>query len=311
MIETESRSVWGLVVFLALFLVQVCMHFPVAAADSSHYLDELDRALSDRPSDSIQSGATPGENPSAIGDIPLRAMNPLPVDSTQPAGLTPAVRIRVTAQRHTILSSQSAGRIEEIAVRDGDRFVKDQLLVRLDSTLLNHQLERTNAAFKRQELLYRMTKELGELQSKGEIEVEVSRLEMAQVRADLMVMEKMLSRTLVTAPFSGRVAEVFAREKQFVNEGHPLMEILDDSTLELEFIVSSKWIRWFAPGYKFIVKVEETGREHQAVLERLGGKVDPLSQSMKAYATIIDPTPDLMEGMSGEAKITPPPGVEP
>lgn len=216
------------------------------------------------------------------------------------------IRVRVTARRHTVLSSQSTGRVESLAARDGDRFAEGDVLVRLDDSTLLLQKTRAQAALGRQQVLYRVTGELVDLQSKGEAELEVARMEMEQAEAELRVVELLLARTRVTAPFPGRVADVFVKEKQFVAEGTPLVEVLDDSTLELEFIVPSVWMRWFTPGYRFSVVIEETGANHDAVLERLGGKVDPLSQSVKAYASLVAPQTDLMEGMSGSARIAPP-----
>lgn len=237
-----------------------------------------------------------------------RALSPAHLAQDEAVGLTPAIRVRVTARRHTILSSQSTGRIEELAVRDGDRFAAGDLLARLDSSLLEAQLERARAAHARQSAMYRMVRELADLQTKGEVEAEVARMDMEQAAAEMRAVERMVDRTRVTAPFPGRVAEVLAREMQFVSEGQPILEILDDSTLELEFLVPSRWMRWFGPGHRFDAKVEETGKSYAATVDRLGGKVDPLSQSVKVYATFLDPTPDLMEGMSGEALIVPPRG---
>ncbi len=297
--------------FLILALLTALLR-PAPAGERPDVMAELDKLLS-AP---LPAAAEPAKTVAA--DSPPSAPEPArdaiaaavaAATAGPAAGLFPAVRARVTARRHAVLSSQTSGRVEELTVRDGDRIALGQLLVRLDATLVEIQLERARAAFRRQELIYQMTRELGELQSKGEIEVEVARMEMEQAAADLRGTEKILTRSRVLAPFPGRVAEVFAREKQFVAEGQPLLEVLDDSTLELEFIVSSKWIDWFKPGFEFEVTVEETGRSHRAVLDRLGGKVDPLSQSMKAYAVFADSIPDLMEGMSGEARIQPPPGA--
>lgn len=273
----------------------------VRAAD---VMNELDKALAP-----ISSPLPEPEREPAAG-IPETAAAELPPARSgfaAPAHFfqTPAVRVRVTARRHAVLSSQVSGRIEEVTVRDGERFAKGQLLIRLDAGLLEIQLARTKAAFRRQEMLYVMVKELGDLQSKGEVEVEASKMEMEQARADMLAMEKILSRTTISAPFSGRAADILVKENQYVSEGQPMLEILDDSTLELEFIISSHWLRWFAPGHAFKVKIDETGKEYAAVLERLGGKIDPLSQSVKAYARLVDPVPELMEGMSGEAAIIP------
>ncbi len=297
-----------LVVFLVLAVAAVASPASTPGAEAPDIVSELEKALAGPSAAEPESAAAPEPERPALPPASSRSVD---APATPHAGgLFPAARVRVTARRHTILASQSAGRVEEVTVRDGDRFAKGQLLVRLDASLLESQIERAEALFRRQELLYETAVELHELQSKGEIEVEVAKMEMEQAKADLGMTKKLLARTRVLAPFPGRVADVFAREMQFVSEGQPPLEILDDSTLELEFIVPSKWVGWFTPGFAFDIAIEENGKTYAARLERIGGKVDPLSQSMKAYAAFVAPTPDLMEGMSGEAKISPPPGVE-
>lgn len=283
----------------AIAAIALCLVCLVVSAGEADYLREVEAALTKEMDG--DSGATE-KLPSAVAISPPATLD----GPAQSDSLFPELRVRITARRHTILSSQSTGRIDEITVRDGDHFREGDILVRMDDASLRLQRARAEAFLGRQEVLYRLARELADMQSKGEAEVEVARMEVEQARAELAVVDLFLSRANVAAPFPGRVADVYAREKQYIPEGTPLLEILDDSTLELEFIVPSSWVRWFRPGFRFEVSIEETGRTYAAVLERLGGKVDPLSQSMKAYATLTRSDVDLMEGMSGSALIVPP-----
>jgi len=82
-----------------------------------------------------------------------------------------------------------------------------------------------------------------------------------------------------------------------------VMELLSDSRLVLEFIVPSAWIAWFVPGYAFTVTIDETGGSYQATLSHLGGRVDPVSQSIKAYAALTGQSAGLIPGMSGTARL--------
>lgn len=54
------------------------------------------------------------------------------------------------------------------------------------------------------------------------------------------------------------------REQQFAQPGQGILEILDDSALELEFIVPSRWMAWLKDGYRFQVKIDETGGTYPA-----------------------------------------------
>ena len=116
------------------------------------------------------------------------------------------------------------------------------------------------------------------------------------------------SKCRIQAPFRGTVVEQKVREDQYVQLGQPLMEIIDDSNLELEFIVPSKWTAWLKPGYKFQIKIDETAKQYPAKVSRVGAKIDTISQSLKVAGVIDGRFSELRPGMSGILIIYPPQG---
>jgi membrane fusion protein (multidrug efflux system) len=115
-----------------------------------------------------------------------------------------------------------------------------------------------------------------------------------------------LGKCSIAAPFSGRVAEQKLREQQFAQAGQAILDIIDDSVLELEFLVPSRWLVWMKPGSGFQVRIDETGKSYPARIQRLGARVDPVSQSIKVNAVIDGKFTDLMAGMSGKVQMAPP-----
>jgi multidrug efflux pump subunit AcrA (membrane-fusion protein) len=102
------------------------------------------------------------------------------------------------------------------------------------------------------------------------------------------------------------VAEQKVREQQFVQPGQVLLDIFDDSSLELEFLIPSAWLRWVKPGLPLRVSIDETRKTYPARFTRIGARVDPVSQSIKVAATIDGRFPELMAGMSGRIEVSPP-----
>lgn len=96
------------------------------------------------------------------------------------------------------------------------------------------------------------------------------------------------------------------REQQYVQPGQALLDILDDSVLELEFLVPSSWLGWLRVGSSFQVEIDETRKSYPAKFIRIGARVDPVSQSVKVAAAIDGKFPELIAGMSGRVKVTPP-----
>src|SRR5216683_663517 len=102
-----------------------------------------------------------------------------------------------------------------------------------------------------------------------------------------------------------RAGEQKAREFQYTTPGQPLLEVLDDRNLEVEFIAPSRWLAWLKPGYRFSIRIDETGKSYPAHITALGARVDPVSQSIKITGVFNDASPELISGMSGRIEIAP------
>lgn len=140
----------------------------------------------------------------------------------------------------------------------------------------------------------------------GQLELDVAVAEVQKAKADVAASEAVTSRCTIAAPFAGVTVEQKAREFQYTTPGQPLLDILDDHGLEVELIAPSRWLSWLKPGQAFQVHIDETDKVYPARITRLGGRVDPVSQSIKVIGEITTEAPELMAGMSGRASISPP-----
>lgn len=216
------------------------------------------------------------------------------------------IRAQLSPRNYTSLAAELGAKIDRIAVREGERFTRGQTLILFDCTLQAAQSQRARAVLGVAEKVVAANRRLAELHSVGNLELEVSEAEVTKARADVALIDATLSKCAIAAPFAGRVAEQKVREKQFVPAGQPILDVIDDSALELEFIVPSRWLAWLAPGYAFEVRIDETGATYPAKITRLGARVDAVSQSIKVAAVIDGRFPKLIAGMSGRVQMVPP-----
>jgi RND family efflux transporter MFP subunit len=216
------------------------------------------------------------------------------------------IRAQLAPHRFTTIAAEIGARIARLPLAEGARFKAGQPLVGFDCSLQQAQLNKARASLTGAEQTWQANRRLAELNSIGKVELNVSEAQVAEHRAELAVMSTLVSKCAISAPFAGRVAESKVREQQFVQPGQPIMEIIDDSVLELEFLVPSKWLGWLKPGYRFTIGIDETGKTYPAKLQRIGARVDPVSQSVKLVAAIDGRFPELLTGMSGRVQITPP-----
>jgi RND family efflux transporter MFP subunit len=241
----------------------------------------------------------------AAGPAPdTKAADPLadlPAAAPAQSGGWQDVRVQVVARRMANLGAPMSGRLAEFPFRDGDSFQSGQVLARFVCGEQEGTLARARALLQEKREVLATNSKLHSLGTSSGLEYRVAIAQVAEAEADVQTQTAVVDNCVVKAPFSGRVAGVSARPYQFVGVGAPLMEILDDRTLDLEMIVPSRWLTWLRPGTPFGVALEETGKTYKAVVDRMSGKVDAVSQSIKVYGRLVDPAPELLAGMSGRA----------
>lgn len=256
--------------------------------------------------------AEPARRPAElIPQVPAAAAKPAsaPAAPAKPSLEQREIRAQLAPHRYTTLAAEIGAKINRLPVKEGGAFKAGQNLVSFDCSMQQSQLNKARAALSGAETTYRSNKRLLELGSIGKVEMEVSQAEVMKNRAEVSSTLTMLSKCTVAAPFTGRVAEQKVREQQYVQPGQAIMEIIDDSVLELEFLVPSKWLAWIKPGTKFQVGIDETHKDYPAQVQRIGARVDPVSQSVKLVAAIDGKFPELIAGMSGRVNLNPPPGM--
>ncbi len=234
--------------------------------------------------------------------------------SAQPSSVPgmgePLIRAQVVSKRYTTLSAGVAGEVDHLFVREGESFREGDRLVTLDCNVLQAQWERARAQVTVSERIHKANSRLLEMNSIGVVEVENSASEVAKARAEAKTMEFTVTKCVVTAPFPGKVFEQKVREKQYVQIGQPMLDILDDRSLEVEFVAPSALLGRLTVGTDLTMDVDETGSRHTVRITRTGAKVDPVSQSIKITGDFVGEIGGLIPGMSGRIRVVPIAGTE-
>jgi RND family efflux transporter MFP subunit len=257
--------------------------------------------------------ADPKQGPAAVlGQVPAAtppAIAPAAGGPAKPSLEQREIRAQLAPHRYTTLAAEIGAKINRLPVAEGGAFKAGQSLVSFDCSLQQAQLNKARATLNGADRTWGANKRLAELHSIGKVELDMSEVEVLKNQSEVAAMSTMLSKCNIGAPFAGRVAEQKVREQQYVQPGQAILDIIDDSVLEIEFLVPSKWLAWVKPGYAFSVSIDETRKSYPAKVQRIGARVDPVSQSVKLVATINGKFPELIAGMSGRVNLVAPAGL--
>ncbi len=211
----------------------------------------------------------------------------------------PPVRAQLQAKRFAQLSAAIAGQIQRLDVREGDRVAEGAPLVTIECSL--QRASRQVAAAKSESAQAKLTvnQQLVKNNAASILEVQVAQAEMQMAQAEMAAADAVLRKCDIRAPFAGVVASKSAQAYQYVREGDPLLELVDATNLEVELVVPAAWLVWLKPGLSFSITLDGVGADRAAVVDRLGGRVDPVSQTVRMLGRIEGGSAGLLPGMSG------------
>ncbi|MFD0916412.1 efflux RND transporter periplasmic adaptor subunit [Pseudahrensia aquimaris] len=204
------------------------------------------------------------------------------------------------------LGAGVAAKIEKLPFKNGQTFKKGDELVLFDCARQRADLRGANASLNKASSFYQGKRRLKSRGAAGSQEVREAAADVASAKASVDALTEVISLCRIAAPFNGRVVERHAEPYEIPAANAPIMTVVDDSALELDLIVPSTWLRWVNKGSEFDFEVDELGKSFKARVERLGAKVDAVSQTIKLTGTFVQRPANVLAGMSGTAKFNPP-----
>ncbi|MFD0916041.1 efflux RND transporter periplasmic adaptor subunit [Pseudahrensia aquimaris] len=191
--------------------------------------------------------------------------------------------------------------VERVHYREGMSFAKGKELIAFDCSRLKAELNSARAAASSASLELKAKKSLRANGAAGSSEVRIAQAAVNRTLADAAAVRARMKYCTISAPFDGRVVALNTHVHEMPEVNTPLMVIINDTSLELELVVPSNWLRWLKIGQDFQFSVDETGQNYSAKVTRMGAEIDPVSQTIRIFGTLEGDTSDVLAGMSGSA----------
>ena len=179
------------------------------------------------------AAATPAKAPGGPPPVVIEASKVAVVNL--PQALTAVGSLR--SDETVILRPEVAGRVAQIHFREGERVGKGQVLVRLDSSVQQADLDRAKANLTLSKTKHERSIDLrnkGFLSSQALDEAD-NNLKVAQ--ADAQLMEARISKTTIRAPFSGTIGLRQVSVGDYVKEGQDMVNLESLDPLKVDFRV--------------------------------------------------------------------------
>jgi membrane fusion protein, multidrug efflux system len=223
----------------------------------------------------------------------------VPTDADQTSAS--AIRVVVRSYETAALSAEINARITLLPKREGDRFKKGDIIVEFDCRKIVAEHDGAIASLRGHQSVFENQQQLLRYKAAGSLAVNQAQHELEKAKAEVRGLEAKRSGCQITAPFDGRVTEKSAQVHEIAQPNQPILKIINEGKMELVMMVPSNLLSKVADGTRFRVKLDENGDLHEARIVQSTGLIDPVSQSARMIAELIDTPSNVIPGMSGTA----------
>ena len=205
----------------------------------------------------------------------------------------------VEASDMIVVVSEIDASVVSLPFREGQPIARGGLIARLDDEQLRAEVDRTSAVRDQAKATYERVKEVVGQGAGSAQDLDDAGAGLKVAEANLALAKTRLSKTRITAPFSGLVGSRRVSPGAYLRAGTPITDLAQTATLKVTFSVPERYYGKLKRGS--LVQVSTTAFPGQALTGRID-VVDPVldeaTRSAKVIARVSNPGNRFRPGMS-------------
>lgn len=193
----------------------------------------------------------------------------------------------VATDQNITIYPQYAGTLTQVLVKEGQKVSKGQVLARIDDGGLSSQL----AQLKVQEALAKTTFErqqrLWEQKIGSEIQFLEAKANYEAVKNSVDQLRSQLGKTVVNAPFSGIIDEIFTDQGEVVAPGQSkLFRLINLSEMYITTDVPESYLGKIMKGTEVMVEIPAAGINFKSKVEQVGNFINPANRTFEIKVAV-------------------------
>jgi len=194
---------------------------------------------------------------------------------------------KLEAEEDAFISPEMNGQIERVHVKEGSEVKKGQLLVSLNTSLIESSIKEVKTGLELANKFYEKQKELWDQQIGSEMQYLEAKNAKEQAEARLATLETQLDMARVKAPFSGVVETIMMKEGEMAMPGMQLLQLISLKNLKLYGNISERYMASVKKGDQVSVKFPDIESfVIKAPIHRVGNTIDDGSRTFRVEVKI-------------------------
>ena len=204
------------------------------------------------------------------------------------------------ANKEAIIKSEISGKIKEVSFEEGSEVSKGDVLIKFEDDGNRAEVDKYEAEYALRQNEFNMNRTLYQQKAGSQQKYKESEASMKVAKANLSNARFQLSRTVIKAPFSGKIGILkgATHPGNVVQPNTELVYLVDNSKIKVEFLIPAKYIEDIAVGQAVEVTLEAfPNKVFSGAVEAIDSAIDTKNHSILVKAVIPNDDRVLQHGM--------------
>lgn len=211
----------------------------------------------------------------------------------------------VDTKENILVQPEYSGTLTSLTVKAGQRVGKGQILGRVDDAGMSQQLASIENQYALAKTTFERQKNLWDKKIGSEIQFLQAQTQMISAQKSVAQMRAQVAKTVIRAPFSGTIDEVFVEKGQVVAPSPKgLMRIVNLGNMFVSTSVPETYIGKLKVGTEVDVYLTSLGKTYKGKVRQVGNFINPDNRSFGIEVSVPNPENLLRPNQVAKLKIT-------
>jgi membrane fusion protein (multidrug efflux system) len=193
------------------------------------------------------------------------------------------------AAKEVLLNSETPGLIRKIYVEEGQKVTQGQTLMVLDAEMVAKSIDELEKSLELAEFVFEKQKNLHDQNIGSELQFQQAKNNKERLEESLKTLKAQQGKSVVTAPFSGHIDEIFMHEGEMAMPQAPLIRLLDISGITITADVMENYLQDIKPSTKVDIRISSLDTLIEgATLSRIGKFVNSTNRSFIIESKLVN-----------------------
>lgn len=214
------------------------------------------------------------------------------------------VQGNVETDQDVLLSSEAGGLLTSISVKEGQRVSQGQVLATVDASIISSNIQELQTQLEHANYMFEKQKELKAKNLGTEFDYQNAESQVKAIQAKIKSLSTQRGKAVLTAPFSGTIDKIFAKNGQMTTPGNPILRLVNNSKIEITADVSEKHLAHVKVGTPIEVTFPNfTDTTVNLKITNVGNYIEPTNRTFRIMSEIPN-NKVLLPNMLAEVHIT-------